>query len=214
MAGSVPGKAKGYGNLSTARNVFKVAFSKDLSSLVKYEAWDNASSFPAKDAAGATTANGVFSHGANGDPCLALVDTTNVAPASDWLDAATPVVVGENNPNRLLGMTNFVEQDGTIRVATEFIRFNMVAELSSAATTADTMAHILQLRYTYSGDAPVLTWFFNDDRAGTEGAPDWVAIVPGTNGIRHARAGAATPNYFANIPASGNELTTEGWVTV
>lgn len=204
-------EATGYGNGSDAQNVFGVAFSQDLSSLVKYEAYDNDQTFPTLDTV-VTTANDVLAGtaGNSSKSMVCLVDTTNAAPSSSWKPASA--TAGEANPNRLKGQTNYVEQDGDIIEATERITFNMVVEVPSDATTAMAMGFDLLVRYTYTGTAPTLTWAVN---TGTEETPSWTTITPGTDGILHCRAGsgaAGDGHYYANIPASSVEDTAEGWV--
>lgn len=206
---AIPAKATGYGNNSTAQNIFRITFSTALSSAPKYEAYDGGT-FPAVGAA-TTVTNTIFAGTAgNGSkPMLSLVATTSAAPASAWKPASA--TGGSANPNRMKGQTNFVT-DPTTPGAGGIIRFNMVLEVPSDATTSSTMAHDLLIRYTYTGSAPTLTWAFNE---GTEGAPTWTTLTPGTHGVRHTRAGTVGGGpYLANIPASGTEDSAEGWTTV
>jgi len=209
---AIPAKATGYGNLSTARNVFRITFSQALSAQVIYEAYDSNGTFPAVGTA-VTVAKKIFAGtaGNSNKPMISLVDTTNAAPASSWKPASA--TGGSANPNRMKGQTNFVTQAGAVVGAAGVITWNMVVELPSDLTTGDNaeMLHDLLVRYTYTGTAPALTWAFNE---GTEGAPTWTTLTPGTHGIRHSKTGAATPDYYATIPASGTQDTTEGWVTV
>jgi hypothetical protein len=207
---AIPNKATGYGNNSTAQNVFRITFSQALSSAPKYEAYDGGS-FPAVGAA-VTVANKILAGTAgNGSkPMLSLVDTSNAAPSSAWKPASA--TAGSANPNRLKGQTNFVTSPATPG-AGGTIRFNMVAEVPSdgAPTPTSDWAYDLLIRYTYTGAAPSLTWAFNE---GSEGSPTWTNWTPGTHGMRHTRAGiSAGGPYLANIPASATEDTAEGWIT-
>lgn len=206
---AIPNKATGYGNNSTAQNVFRITFSQALSSAPKYEAYDGGA-FPAVGSA-VTVANTVFAGtaGNSNKPMLSLVATTNAAPASNW--KPTSATGGSANPNRMKGQTNFVTDPSTPG-AGGVIRWNEVLEVPSDATTSSTMAVDLLIRYTYTGTAPTLTWAFNE---GTEGTPSWTNLTPGTHGVRHCRTGTVGGGpYLANIPASSTEDTTEGWVTV
>ena len=210
---AIPGKAKGYGNNSTSRNVFKLTFSQDLSSLVKYEAYDNDQTFPALDTV-VTVANDVLAGtaGNSNKSMVCLVDASNAAPSSAWKPASA--TAGEANPNRLKGTTNYVEQDGSIVTATGAITYNMVIEVPSDATTSMAMGFDVLFRYTYTGTAPSLTHAYNDDGTGSEAVPDWVTMTPGTHGVIHCRSGsgaAGDGHYYANIPASSTEDTAEGW---
>jgi len=206
---AIPNKATGYGNNSTATNVFRITFSTALSSAPKYEAYDGGT-YPAVGSA-TTTANTVLAGtaGNSNKSMICLVDT-NSAPTSSWKPASA--TGGSANPNRLKGTTNFVTA-GNTPGAGGVVKFNMVIEVPSDATTSSTMAFDLLIRYTYTGSAPSLTWAFND--GGTEGAPTWTNLTPGTHGIRHTRAGVSGGGpYLANIPASGTEDTAEGWIAV
>jgi hypothetical protein len=209
---AIPYNAAGYGNGSTAQNVFRVTFSTALSSAPDWEAYDGGS-FPATGS-GTTTANTIFAGTAgNGNiPMLSLVATTSSAPTSSWKPGSA--TAGSANPNRMKGLTNYVT-DPTTPGASGVIRFNLVLELPSDATTSSTMAHDLLVRYTYTGSAPTLTWAGNDFGAGgSEGSPVWTNFVPGTNGIRHTRAGTVSGGpYLLNIPASSTVDSAMGWVT-
>lgn len=206
---AIPNKATGYGNNSVAQNVFRITFSTALSTPPKYEAYDGGT-FPAVGAA-VTVANTIFAGtaGNSNKPMLSLVATTSAAPTSNW--KPTSASAGSANPNRMKGQTNYVTDPSTPG-AGGVIRFNMVLEVPSDATTSSTMAADLLIRYTYTGAAPSLTWAFNE---GTEGSPTWTNLTPGTHGFRHTRTGTVGGGpYLANIPASSTEDTTEGWVTV
>lgn len=206
---AIPSKATGYGNGSTAQNVFRILFSQTLSSAPKYEMYDGGV-FPAVGAA-VTTANTVFAGTAgNGNiPMLSLISTSSAAPGASWKPVGA--TGGSANPNRMKGQTNYVT-DPTTPTAGQAIRWNEVLEVPSDATTSSTMAVDLLIRYTYTGTAPALTWAYNE---GTEGAPTWTTLTPGTNGVRHCRTGTVAGGpYLANIPAASTEDTTEGWVTV
>lgn len=210
---AIPNKAVGYGNNSIAQNVFRITYSTALSSPPKWEAYDSAQSFPTADTA-VTVANTIFAGtaGNSNKPMLSLVATTSAAPTSAWKPAAA--TGGSANPNRIKGQTNFIT-DPTTPGAGGIIRWNMVLELPSDATTSSTMAHDLLNRYTYTGGAPTLTWAFNDTGAGgTEGTPVWTNLTPGTHGIRHCRAGTVAGGpYLLTIPASSTIDSAEGWVT-
>lgn len=205
----IPSSATGYGNLSVAQNVFRIAFSTALSSAPKYEAYDGGV-YPAVGAA-VTVLNTVFAGTAgNGSkPMLSLVATTNAAPASNWKPASA--TGGSANPNRMKGQTNFVTDPSTPGAA-GIIRWNEVLEVPSDATTSSTMAVDLLIRYTYTGGVPALTWAYNE---GTEGTPIWTTLTPGTHGLRHCRTGTVGGGpYLANIPAASTEDTTMGFVSV
>lgn len=208
-------KAVGYGNNSDAQNVFAVLFSEALSALVTYYCYDNDETFPATD--DLDTANNEVLAGVDSDnlSMVSLVDTTNAAPASDWMpDTATP---GEANPNRMQGGTSYVQQDGAIRGSGERVTFNMVVEIPAEATTGDAFGFDLKVTYSYTGSAPTVSFQVN---TGTEGSPSWQTIEHDGSapyGILHCRSGSGPTgqggdnNYYANIPESGVELTAEGW---
>lgn len=200
---SIPNNATGAGN-NDAANVFKIIFSQALSTAPKYEAWDNSQTFPAKDASGSTTAKEIFTGtaGNSSKPMLYLVDTNAGAssPGSDWKPSTA--TAGSANPNRLKGTTNYVTAQNTPD-ASEFITFNIGLEAPYDATvpSSSSTAHIIQIRYTYTGSAPSLTWQFNE---GTEGSPSWTTLTPGTHGLRYCNTGtswAAGP-YKLTLPES------------
>jgi hypothetical protein len=204
---AIPNKATGYGNNSTAANVFQITFSQALSSAPRYEAYDGAV-FPATGSA-TTTTNGIFTAGSGtSGSMLSLVDTSTAGPTSNW--KPTNGSAGTANPNRMKGTSYYVTSTVTPG-AGGVVKWNEVLEVPSTATTSTTMAHDLLVRYTYTGTAPSLTWAFNE---GTEGTPTWTTMTPGTNGLRHCRTGTVSGGpYLADIPAAGTQDTTEGWVT-
>ena len=208
---AIPSKATGYGDGSTAQNVFRLTFSTALSQAPAYEAYDSAATFPAVGT-DLTVAKKIFAGtaGNSNKPMLSLVATTSAAPSSAWMPAAA--TGGSANPNRLKGTTNYVTDPSTPG-AGGIIRWNLVAELPSdlvPATDNAEMTHDLLVRFTFTGATPTLTWAYNE---GTEATPTWTTLTPGTHGIRHAKSGAVTPNYYATVPATGVQKTVEGWVT-
>src|SRR3954465_15288203 len=108
---AIPNKARGYGNVSTARNVFGLTFSQPLSSAPKYEAYDGGA-FPAVSAV-VTVANKVLAGtaGNSSKSMLGLVDSSAAAPASSWFPASA--TGGSANPNRVKGQTSFVTSAAT-----------------------------------------------------------------------------------------------------
>jgi hypothetical protein len=210
---AIPCSAKGYGNGSTARNVFRLTFSQALSSPPLYKMWDSASVFPATGAL-VTTANTVFAGTAgNGNiPMISLVDTSSGSPAGSWKPGSA--TAGSANPNRMMGSTNYVTATATPGAAGS-ITWNEVLELPSDATTSSSMGVDLEITYQYTGTTPVLTWAVNDDGAGgTEGAPVWTTLTPGTHGLRHTKAGTVSGGpYYLDIPPAGTIDSAMGWVT-
>lgn len=209
---SIPNKATGAGN-NDAANVFKIAFSTALSTAPKYEAWDNSSTFPAVDASGSTTAKEIFTGttGNSSKPMLYLAATTSASPGANWKPASA--TAGSANPNRLKGTTNYVTDPTTPGAAGE-IKFNIGIEVPYDATVPSTssMNHLIQIRYTYTGSAPTLTFSFNE---GTEETPSWTTFTPGTHGLRYCNSStswAAGP-YKLTLPASGTVDAGEVGVT-
>jgi hypothetical protein len=205
---AIPCEAAGYGNNSTARNVFgfKIGAADALSSLIKYECYDNDNAFPAVDTQTSNT-NDIFVNGASSYSMISLVDTSNSAPSSAWKPSSPSA--GEANPNRMLGQTNYVEQDGSILGNDGRATFNMVIEVPSTAQTSYSMGFDLLIRYTYTqASAPTVIFQINE---GTEGTPTWTTMTPGTHGVKHCRSGSSSTDCYANIPASSNEDTEDGW---
>ena len=208
---AIPNKCTGAGN-NNAQNVFKCTFSTALSSAPKYEAWDNAETYPARTIDGTTVDKEIFvgTAGNSNKPMLYLVATTSAAPGANWKPATA--TADSANPNRLKGTTNYVT-DPTTPGASGSILWNQGVEVPSDATVPSTtsMAHIIQIRYTYTGTAPTLTFAFNE---GTEVAPTWTTFTPGTHGVRYCNAGTVAGTYKLTLPASGTVDAAEQWVTV
>src|SRR5512139_2768341 len=151
---AIPNKATGYGNNSTARNVFGCSFSTALSAAVKYEAYDGGT-FPAVGSGTTTTRDVLAGTAGNSNKSMVcLVDTTDAAPASAWLPASA--TGGSANPNRLKAQTSYVTQAGANRGAGGRITWNEVLEIPSDVTPSSTMTYDLLLRYSYTGGAPTL----------------------------------------------------------
>lgn len=201
---AIPLKVAGAGNNSTARNVYKLTFSEALSSPPIYKAWDNSQTFPAKDSSGSTTNKEIFTGTAgNGyKPMLSLVDTSSGAPSSAWKPSSA--TAGSANPNRLKGSMSYVTAT-TTPGANGSITWNMCLEVPYDATVPSTssMNAILEITYTYTGNAPTLTWAANE---GTEASPIWTTFTPGTHGIRFCNSTASTSNsttWKLTLPTTG-----------
>lgn len=208
----IPNKAVGYGNNSTAVNVFRLTYSEALSQPPQWEAYDSSVDFPTLDSI-TTTNNDIFvgTPGNGHKPMLCLVATTVDRPAGAWKPSS--VVSGAALINRLKGQNSFV-LDTSTPIAGGSITWNMVLEIPQDLTIFSTMSHILLNRFTYTGDAPVLMWEFNDLFGGDDSIPDWVEMTPGVHGIRHARSGSANNGpYLLTIPPTGAIDAVDGWVT-
>jgi len=199
---AIPFQITGAGN-QNARYVFRATFTEGLTVAPTIEAWDNTLTFPSRTSAGITVAKQVFV-GTTGNltfPMLYAVATTNTAPGDNWKPAAP--VAGSSNPNRLMGNTNYVT-DPTIPNALESIYFNLGIEVPYDASVPSTisLAHIVQLRYRYSGPTPSVSFSANE---GTEAVPAWTTITPGNNGVRYCNAGTnwATGPYRLTLPEFG-----------
>ena len=212
---AIPEQAIGGGN-NDATQVFKVTFSTALSTAPKIEAWDNAETFPAKTASGSTTAKEIFTGTtANGDtPEIAAwsggAESDGTLPGASWHPASA--TGGTANPNLLEGTTSYVTCTNTPGAGEDTV-FNLSLEVGYDATVPSTasMAAIIQVRYTYTGSAPSLTFTFND--AGTETTPVWVEFTPGTHGVRFVNAGTVAGTYKLTLPSSGVVVAAELWVT-
>lgn len=209
---AIPFKITGAGNQDT-RYVFRITFSQELALAPNIEAWDNAETFPAKTATSSTVAKEIFTGTAqNGNiPMLYATATTNASPGDIW--KPTAAIAGAANPNRLMGNTNYVT-DPTIPSAGENIYFNLGVEIPYDATVPSTssLAHIIQIRYTYSGTMPNITFCANE---GTEALPTWTELTPGTNGVRYCDAGTdiSIGPYKLTLPESGVVDAPELWIT-
>lgn len=214
---AIPSQVIGGGGANNKTECFKVLFSTALSTAPKIEAWDNSSTFPAVDASGGTVAKEIFTGTTeNGDiPCLAAwsggAEVTGNLPGANWHPAAA--TAGSANPNLLKGLTNYVTCTNTPGAAGNIV-FNLSLKIAGDMTvpSSSTMAHLVQVRYTYTGAAPALTFYYND--AGTEATPIWQAYAPGTDGVRFTDASAIVGSYELTMPSPGQTLVAaEIWVT-
>jgi hypothetical protein len=209
---AIPLQITGAGN-QNARYVFKVTFSQSLSVAPYVEAWDNALTFPAQTTPGASVAKEIFigTTGNGNIPMLYAVDTTSTSPGDDWKPAAA--TAGAASPNRLMGDTNYVEASVTPS-AGESIYFNLGAEVpyDAAVPSTSSLAHVIQIRYRYSGSTPSISFYANE---GTEASPTWTEFTPGTHGVRYCNAGtdwSAGP-YKLTLPESGTVDAPEMGIT-
>ncbi len=210
---TIPSKVVGGGNNSTAANVFRITWSQALSVAPKYEMWDNSSTFPAVDAAGATVVKEAFvgTAGNSSKPEYALYCTSSAGPGgANWMPASA--TAGSANPNRMKGSTNYVT-DPTTPGAGGYTKFNIAAEFASDAAVPSSSSQniLLQVVYQYTGSAPTLTYAYND--GGSEGTPSWTTLTPGTHGIRPVNTGTSSGTYKFTLPASSVATTDELWVT-
>lgn len=186
----------------TKQYVFCLNFSEELSSDPRWEAWDNAQTFPTADTYGSTTTGALFvGTTAYARPMIALMATT-AAAGSTWPSTAT---AGNANPNKLYGTTSYVTDTNYPGGTNGKIYFNIAADIPHDLEPSEDLNWLLQCRYSYTGSTPTLTWTYN---TGTEGTPSWTGLTPGTHGIRLCAAGASDP-YYANIPYSGTEWTAQ-----
>lgn len=209
---AIPFKITGAGN-NNAANVFRVTFSTALSSAPKIEAWDNSATFPSKDAAGVTTLKEIFTGTAGNSykPMLYAVSTSSGTPGANWKPATA--TVGGATANRLLGTTNFV-LDTAIPGAGGHMLFNLGIEVPFDATvpSVTSMAHLIQIRYTYTGSAPSVVFAANE---GTEGTPVWTNFTPGSHGVQYCNASTiwASGPYKLTLPEIGTVDASELGIT-
>lgn len=209
------GQIAGAGNNSAARNVIRVTFSQTLSAIPTLEAWD--------DSTFATVANQIFT-GTNVSstirnaavPLIYAAATTSVTPSSAW--RPNTATAGGAMTNRLKGTTNFVNLSSVAPNATEWVMFNLGIEIPSDATvpSSSSLAHVIAIRYQYTGTAPTLTWEFNNQTGGgTEGTPVWAALTSGGAGnvFKQGDAGVLGSNVFITRPSTGMVDSGSCWVS-
>lgn len=207
---SIPSPVTGAGNNSSAQNVYRVVFSQALSAVPTLEAWDDSTfTSTVKEMFAGTTINGHI-------PYVSAVATTDSAPVSGWKPVAP--VGGGATINRLLGLTNFVNLSAGIPTAGGAVRWNLNWEIPADASvpSTNTLNGVIAVRISFSGATPVLTWQFNDNSAGgTEGAPVWTNITPGSAGnfIKPSNNGATSATVFFTIPLTSVADAPAQWVT-
>ena len=194
------------GNYNATKCV-KITFSTALSTAPKIEAWDNSQVWPAKDASGSTFAKEIFTGTAGfTNPMLAAwsggAEADGILPGAAWHPAAA--TGGSANPNLLKGTTNYVTCTNTPGLGGDIIlNISLRVPYNATVPSTSSMAHILQIRYTYTGDAPTLAYYGNN---GTESAPNWAVFTPGTEGIKYCNSGTtwgdAAAVYKLTLPAA------------
>ncbi|MCK4307107.1 hypothetical protein KAW50_02645 [candidate division WOR-3 bacterium] len=213
---AVPAKVTG-GGPNDATQCFKISFSTALSQAPTIESWDNSQAYPATDEYGTTTAKEIFTGTTvnSSYPMLAAwsggAESSGNLPGSATWHPSSPVV-GSNNPNLLIGVTSYVTCTNTPGAGGDTV-FNLSLKAPSDATVPSTigMAHLVQVRFYYTGAAPVLAVTFNE---GTEAIPSWTILTPGTHGIQYCEADTLVGNYQLTLPQEGLQKTApEVWVT-
>lgn len=213
---AIPHKITGGGGANDATKVIKATFSEDLASAPHIEAWDNSSTFPARDSSGSTTSKEIFTGTTdNGNlPCLAAwsggAESDGNTPGANW--HPTSAVAGSHNPNLLKGQTNYVTCTNTPSAGGNIV-FNLSLKIADDMTvpSSSSMAHIIQIRFTYSGSAPTVNFYYNE---GSEASPTWVQFTPGTHGVRYCNTGTVAGTYVLTLAGSGQTVVApELWIT-
>ena len=213
---ALPSKIIGGGGDNAATECIRTSFSTALSTAPKIEAWDNTETFPAVLSSGAATTKEIFT-GTTGNGSLPMLaafsggaSLASTPPSADWHPASA--TGGSANPNLLLGTTNYVTCTNTPG-AGETTVYNVSLKVASDCTvpSTSTMAALFQIRYTYTGAAPTVTFHYND--GGTETTPIYTAFTPGTHGSRFVNAGTVSGTYKLTLPVSGTLVADEVWIT-
>ena len=209
---AIPGRVAGAGNNSLAVNVIKVVFSEATADIPRLEAWDDYNlNSTSKEIFTGTTGNGNI-------PMISAVATTDGAPASaDWKPTAP--VSGGATANRLKGTDYYVNLASAAVAAGGAVLFNLCWEIPYDITidpsSSDEHEAVFAIKYSYSGAAPVLTWYFNNaDSGGNDSTPVWEELTPGVNGhlFQPTDAGCVYPNLVLHVPPSGTQDNPELWV--
>jgi len=131
-------------------------------------------------------------------------------PGANWHPSSP--TAGSANPNLLKGTTNYVTCTNTPGAGGDTV-FNLSLRVPYNATVPSTtsMAALIQIRYTYTGSAPTLTFYYND--GGTESTPNWTSFTPGTHGVRFCNTGTQAGTYKLTLPAEGTVDAGELWIT-
>lgn len=213
---AIPAKAIGGGHFNNATQVFRVVFSEALSSAPFIEGWGNTTTFPGRDASGSNLTREIVA-GTAGNNYLPMMaawsggasEPGERKPGANWHpDSPTP---GGANPNLLKGTSNYVICQNTPGAGGNTV-FNLSLRVPFDATvpSSDQMNGLVQIRYTYTGAAPEVTFFFNE---GTEESPSWTSFTPGMHGIRFCNPDTVPPVYKLTLPESGQVYAAELWVT-
>ncbi len=209
--------ASGYGNINFC-SVFAIYTDQNLSSRLKWRAYDNNSTFPTTDSL-TTTTNPVLK-GTVGNSWESMVGliSASVRPGDNWLSNAGRASSTAHS-NRIAGVTYYVLEARPPMTAGQYSPFNMVIDVPSDVETSYNMKFNLEVEYSYTGTAPNIAFMYNCTPQAIA-VPKWSTVTGAaggeasiTRGIKHCRANSTPPNdLYANIPVSGVEKTAEAWI--
>ena len=197
-----------------AMNVLKWSFSQALSAPPKLKAWD--------DYLMATVLHRIFAGTTvNGSKPMIGGIGCSEAPAADWYPDELVVGAVVDVASLLMGDDGFCQLSAAALEAEDEVFANVNFLYPSDAEPADTFSGVLAIEYEYTGAAPILLAYGNK---GTEGTPDWQALVMGIKGsapapgvarLRPCNAGEGpdgTGTFFLTRPESDQEHPDEIWV--
>ncbi len=206
---AIPFKPIGIGQVA-AKNVFKVNFSQDLSTIPELHAWDD---FNLN-----TIANKVFT-GTTVNTNLPMIGAIGLdaAPGASWWPAGLTAGAAVNNASRLKGNAGYCKLSASAPSAGD-VFFNFDFKFPGDVLPSDSMSFVFNFLYTFTGATPTVTISGND--GGTEGTPVWTALTTqpgGTNGsanvLRPSDSGGDGVGDTVTIPSSGEAFPDEKWIT-
>lgn len=197
----IPSKVREAGNNSSFLWCFEVGFREGgTSDIPVLEAWDNfKTNSVAHELFTGTPENGNL-------PMLCAVATTDGIGAPDWKPAG--VTPGGATVNRLKGSDSYVLLDDHFIWPNDAVYFNLCWEIPFDVTIPADLNSVLVVRYSYSGNHPVLRWRYCDPI-------DWlVDLTPGPDGniLKPTDAGVVYPDLILHPPMSGVLDSPEIWV--
>lgn len=188
---------------NAAKNVFKVTFSQDLSTIPKLKAFDDYNMD--------SVANTLFvGTAANGYKSLIGGIGCTVAPSASWWPSTEIEGVAVDGASLLNGNSGFCLLASSTPEADDSVYFNLDYNIPYDLEPSDNTNHVVGIEYQYTGTTPTVTWYGND--GGSEGSPSWTQLQPGLKGsapidtdteIRPCNAGegaTGTAQYKLGIP--------------
>jgi hypothetical protein len=213
MSLSTPIRPTGIGQ-HAAKNVFKVNFSKALSTPPQLHAWD--------DYVMQAVLHKLFTGTAvNGSKPLIGGIGLSAVPAASWFPGSLVVGAAVDIASLLKGDLGFCQCSATAPGEGGEVFFNLDYKIPSDIVDSDTVGHVASMEYQYTGEAPVIAWYAN---IGAEETPSWVLLFPGIEGsvpqtgmtvIRPCDAGEGydgTQTYKLTKPPTGQKYPDEIWL--
>jgi len=200
----------------TTKNAFKATFSEELSAAPQIRIYDNSATYPSTDSSTSTSFRIFKGSTVNSNlPMVHFVDTSGGPPSTvGWhtqstyaAGVATCIMAGDASYLTFRVSGAQLNAGGSVH-------WNAVVKTPSDVYPTLSKLHNVVLRYQYTGDSPTVTFYANNEHEGGTGlSPVWGTITADSHGVKFGSATATNTSILANIPLTGQEVTTTAWVT-